>query len=318
MKPKTKKIIASCALSLPLLASSVLCPILAVKKASADVSVAPYMLYTRPLAECGFTLYTQEVDDTGLTYPPTFQYYDDIGWLPSTIGQGNIGDFSNYYGTSIDLFTTDVEEFVEFSLSKTWRLYTYYDGVELLCDQLNFSNNAPMMLPVEDLDRWSLYAASEMGNVYYWSFSCEVYDTSTHEWYTSSRGASIGQTVNFGSLFSSSTPTVTYRNTEFILCRDFTIVYDLYDAWGITFRLETVDNFSVSTDVTLAQDYIYTDILSPTIVEEIVPTPSEVFFGMVDDFLSTEFMPNFTFGDLCLIALGISAFFMFLKIWMGG
>lgn len=317
MKPKTKKIIASCALSLPLLASSVLCPILAVKIASADDGLVPYTS-TKFLSGFDFELVCEEVEDDSLSYDSTYFFYDSIGCLPTTIGLGDIYDTQNDYSLTINNFSTDVEQYTEWVTTKMWRFYTYFAGNELECSYLNVLHEAPVMLPLYDLDRWSFYVDCEMGSAPFWSLSYEVYDTSTHEWYTFSRGATSGSLVNFDEILNGNEPSVIYLDQEYVLCREFKLTFQFNSAWGISFSLSSTDDFAESTNTTLAQDYIYTDVLSPTIVEEIVPTPSEVFFGMVDDFLNTEFMPNFTFGDLCLIALGISAFFMFLKIWMGG
>lgn len=317
MKPKTKKIFASCALSLPLLASSVLCPILAVRQASADDGLVPYTA-NKFLSGFDFELVCEEVEDDSLSYDSTYFFYDSIGYLPTTIALGDIYDTQNDYSLTINNFTTDVEQYTEWATTKMWRLYTYFAGIELECTSLSVLHEAPVMLPLYDLDRWSFYVNCETGSAPYWSLSYEVYDTATHEWYTFNRGASSGSLVYLDEIINGNEPTVIYRNQEYVLCREFRLTFQLYSAWGVSFSLSSIDDFAESTNTTLAQDYIYTDVLSPTIVEEIVPTPSEVFFGMVDDFLSTEFMPNFTFGDLCLIALGISAFFMFLKIWMGG
>lgn len=317
MKLKTKKILAPCALSLPLLASSVLCPILAVKQVSADDGLVPYTA-SKVLSSFEFELVCEDVEAPPLSYESTYFFYDSIGYLPTTIGGGDISDTQNDYSLTIGEFSTDVMQYTEWAITKMWRLYTYYAGVELECSSLHVLHEAPVMLPVYDLDRWNFSVDSETGSVPYWSFSYDVYDTDTHEWYTFSRGATVGSLVYLDEVLNGNEPTVTYRDQEYVLCRDFHLTFQLYNAWGISFSLLADDNFSESTNTTLAQDYIYTDVLTPTIVEEIVPTPSEVFFGMVDDFLNTEFMPNFTFGDLCLIALGISAFFMFLKIWMGG
>lgn len=46
--------------------------------------------------------------------------------------------------------------------------------------------------------------------------------------------------------------------------------------------------------------------------------PPDLIFGTVESFLSTEFMPDFSFGDLLLIVLGVMVFGAFLKVFLGG
>lgn len=46
--------------------------------------------------------------------------------------------------------------------------------------------------------------------------------------------------------------------------------------------------------------------------------PPDIIFGTVEGFLATEFIPDFTFGDLLLIVLGVMVFGAFLKVFLGG
>lgn len=46
--------------------------------------------------------------------------------------------------------------------------------------------------------------------------------------------------------------------------------------------------------------------------------PPDLIFGTVESFLTTEFMPDFSFGDLLLIVLGVMVFGAFLKVFLGG
>lgn len=48
------------------------------------------------------------------------------------------------------------------------------------------------------------------------------------------------------------------------------------------------------------------------------PPPTDLLFAPVVSFLETEFLPDFTFGDAFLVALGVTAFGLFLKLYMGG
>lgn len=319
MTPKTKKILASCALTLPLLATSILCPILKAEKACADVAVTPFMAYTRPLADFDIDIWCETEDNQALSYPATLHYYDKIGYLPTMIGEGEL-DFTNLIGYQVvgdrTQFFVEVETWATYDM-KSWYVYTEMDGSQVFVDSLVVSHKAPCMLPLNDLSRWAFQTDTDTNYVVGWNFTADVFNQSTNEWEHVTTSASGDNGAPLNVLFPTSTSTVRYRNTDFILCRDFSLTFEFFHGWGVNFVLASTDNFSVSTDVTLAQNEIY-NILAPTNTVVIAPTPSEIFFGMVDDFLTTEFMPNFTFGDLCLIALGISAFFMFLKIWMGG
>lgn len=319
MKPKTKKLITACALSLPLLASSILCPILSVKTTNADVAVTPYWAYTRPLADFDFDIWCDTEDIQSLSYPATLHYADKIGYLPSTIGVGELSELNTvtkYIEGEDTQFYVEVETWSNVN-TKSWYVYTEYDGYRSYVEDVTVTHKAPCMLPLDDLSRWTFQAETDINYVFGWDFTAEVYNQSTQEWERVEVSSTGDGSAPLNFLFPMSTPTVSFRNTDFILCRDFNLDFKFFHGWGINFQLYSIDDFSVSTDVTLAQNEIY-NILTSNSTVVIAPTPSEIFFGMVEDFLTTEFMPNFSFGDLCLIALGISAFFMFLKIWMGG
>lgn len=67
--------------------------------------------------------------------------------------------------------------------------------------------------------------------------------------------------------------------------------YDILRIWNMTFG-----------------DVVYTEPINPP----------DIIFGTVEGFLATEFIPDFSFGDLLLIVLGVMVFGAFLKVFLGG
>lgn len=49
-----------------------------------------------------------------------------------------------------------------------------------------------------------------------------------------------------------------------------------------------------------------------------IPSPTEMLFNPIEVFLKTEFIEGFTFGSLLLVSLGFLAFWLFLKVFVGG
>lgn len=89
---------------------------------------------------------------------------------------------------------------------------------------------------------------------------------------------------------------------------DFELYYDILFHYPM-------DYIHYGNDSQLLDLYIKAN---QTAVEYNIPAPTEVLFNPIEVFLKTEFIEGFSFGTLLLVSLGFLAFWLFLKVFVGG
>lgn len=340
MKPKTKKILASCALSLPLLASSVLCPILSVKNASADIAppvqVEEYVIEQSYFSKIGLDavwVYENSYTSYRSVMPlfpyvvtamqPNYEYYVQDGSLYYAIedfptSSGNTSRLVNCYpddpswqddGGIIDdgvpwVVCTDMFSITAEQPTDVW--------LELIID-------TPTLVDIPTLNGY-LHTLRiidpllmELDCTYNISY---LLQNRNNEWVIEDFEGTFtplnGYLDELELPYPTSISLVESLRISIPFARMFTS--DTFN-YQLTFEGEPYNLTVNDRDLPTWEDYL-DDNTNVTVTPP--PDVGALLWQPVESFLNTEFIPDFTFGDMCLLALGLLLFGVFLKTFLGG
>lgn len=358
MKPKTKKILASCALSLPLLASSVLSPILAIKKSNADGVQDGYNgFHTQGsiFSYYGFDIsfyprilgVTAELSTPFIPFLPlggdmqSVEYWQDFSYSSYTEDMPYVGS-RNSYICSFDLPSYEIEGgIVDDEITHFSPQHSLYAGASLFTSgasiepAFSIGFDEPRLIVLNEvLDalgqlEYKIYTAfpDTYSDILWGQLEYEILafdeDGDTY-WDT--------DTLNVDNLelssFTHGIRPEAYPNTQgYNLVRNFKLVQyatsvpDVDDgSWwdmAIGYGLDSTDEFLFLTDFT-RRNVDITDIMDIDVTVSPPPDIGSLVWQPVESFLNTEFLPDFTFGNMCMLALGLLLFGVFLKTFLGG
>lgn len=340
MKPKTKKILASCALSLPLLASFVLCPILAVKNASADIappvqvdeydieqsyfskigldavwvyensvstyrSSLPLFPYVVTAIQPNYDNYIHDgslyhvIEDLPFSSGNTGRWFSCVPDDPSWDDDGGIIDDGVPWVVCADTFSITAEQ-----PTNVW--------LELIID-------TPTMVDIpsftEYLHRLRIIdpLTMELDCSYNISY---LLQNRNNEWVTEEFDGTFTPLNGYLDELELPYPT----SISLVESLRITIPFaQMFTRDSFSYQLEYEGdpyNLTVNDrDLPVWGDYL-DDNTNVTVTPP--PDVGSLIWQPVESFLNTEFIPEFTFGDMCLLALGLLLFGVFLKTFLGG
>lgn len=340
MKPKTKKILASCALSLPFLASSVLCPILAVRKASADIApplqVEDYVIEQSYFSKIGleavwvyenpFTSYRSVMPlfpyvVTAIEPNPHHSIYDGslyyaIEDLPSSSGNTSRSVYCMPDNPSWEDDGGIIDDGVP------WVVCT--DAFSLTADKptnvrLELIIDNPTLVDIPALNEY-LHPLrvidplqTELDCTYSISY---LLQNQNNEWITEEfDGTFTPLSGYFDELELPYSSPISIVDSLRITIPFAPMSTGDFNVYQLLFGGETYNITVNDRDLPSWDDY-----LDGNTNVTVTPSPDigAMLWQPVESFLKTEFIPDFTFGDMCLLALGLLLFGVFLKTFLGG
>lgn len=344
MKPKTKKTLASCALSLPLLASSVLCPILSVKNASADIS-PPVNVDMYTIAVSLFTAiglkHTYRYSSSNLEYNSVMELYPYVIHAIEPNAQYNIydggithiiDDFPDSSGNTTRVYTCTytepswdddegiIDDNVPYVTCRDYFFYTNQSRLSYNIDSV-FSIDVPVLInpyQLEELLRY-LYYEDDYGTIVARG-SCSVSylipnngEWTPYDYYSQFElydGAMIDVDITPDDI-----PDSVICSSLDITVRLDTLFPNNNNSYALNYESDPWELVRYVNDIPDLETYLdqNTTIITPPAVDV-----GSMIWQPVESFLNTEFIPNFTFGDMCLLALGLLLFGVFLKTFLGG